>query len=178
MARIVTAANLGGMDTLSRRGAGPRPRGGTRWPEPDYGATCCPGRIPGRSRRGRLRGGIEISRAKLDSLRDAKSIPGLSITISVGGLTVWSEGRGYADLEQLVPASHLRDRRFVHRSRRDSGTVAGQNRTRTQRVRRVRGAAGQLRPSLGPGADASGFGIDAQKPMLSVGFSRNRGGEI
>ncbi len=30
-------------------------------------------------------------------------IPGLSIAVSVGGETVWSEGFGYADLEQRVP---------------------------------------------------------------------------
>ncbi len=50
---------------------------------------------------------IEISRGKLDSLRRAMSIPGLSISVSVDRRVVWSEGMGYADLELRSPATPL-----------------------------------------------------------------------
>jgi len=48
---------------------------------------------------------IATSRAKLDSLRRAMSIPGLSISVSVDRRVVWSEGMGYADLELRSPAT-------------------------------------------------------------------------
>lgn len=40
----------------------------------------------------------------LDSLQAAQ-IPGVSVSVSVGGTTVWSEGFGFADLEQKVPVT-------------------------------------------------------------------------
>lgn len=46
---------------------------------------------------------VEQSRALIDSLMRARNLPGLSIAVSVGGEVVWSEGFGYADLEQLTP---------------------------------------------------------------------------
>ncbi|MCY3600610.1 MAG: serine hydrolase [Gemmatimonadetes bacterium] len=48
---------------------------------------------------------IATSRGKLDSLRRAMSIPGLSISVSVDRRVVWSEGMGYADLELRSPAT-------------------------------------------------------------------------
>ncbi len=50
---------------------------------------------------------IAASRGKLDSLRRAMSIPGLSISVSVDSRVVWSEGMGYADLELRSPATPL-----------------------------------------------------------------------
>ena len=50
---------------------------------------------------------IATSRGKLDSLRQAMSIPGLSISVSVDRRVVWSEGMGYADIELRSPATPL-----------------------------------------------------------------------
>ncbi|MCZ0934992.1 MAG: serine hydrolase [Gemmatimonadetes bacterium] len=50
---------------------------------------------------------IATSRGKLDSLRRAMSIPGLSISVSVDRRVVWSEGMGYADIELRSPATPL-----------------------------------------------------------------------
>lgn len=46
---------------------------------------------------------VEASRALIDSLMRARNIPGLSIAVSVDGETVWSEGFGYAHVEQGTP---------------------------------------------------------------------------
>ena len=43
---------------------------------------------------------IAESRALIDSVIQARNIPGLSIAVSVDGETAWSEGFGYADIEQ------------------------------------------------------------------------------
>ena len=60
-----------------------------------------------RTDQGRWADVIETSRGKLDSLRRAMSIPGLSISVSVDRRVVWSEGMGYADLELRSPATPL-----------------------------------------------------------------------
>ena len=60
-----------------------------------------------RTDQGRWAEVIAASRGKLDSLRRAMSIPGLSISVSVDGRVVWSEGMGYADLELRSPATPL-----------------------------------------------------------------------
>ena len=60
-----------------------------------------------RTDQGRWADVIETSRGKLDSLRRAMSIPGLSISVSVDRRVVWSEGMGYADLEFRNPATPL-----------------------------------------------------------------------
>ena len=41
----------------------------------------------------------------LDSLRGQQHIPGLAITVAVGGAVVWQEGFGLADLENPTPVS-------------------------------------------------------------------------
>jgi len=46
---------------------------------------------------------VAESRALVDSIMRARNIPGLSIAVSVDGEVVWSEGFGYADLEQRTP---------------------------------------------------------------------------
>lgn len=46
---------------------------------------------------------VRESRALIDSIMRARNIPGLSIAVSVDGEIVWSEGFGFADLEQRTP---------------------------------------------------------------------------
>ena len=60
-----------------------------------------------RTDQGRWAEVIATSQGKLDSLRRAMSIPGLSISVSVDRRVVWSEGMGYADLELRSPATPL-----------------------------------------------------------------------
>ena len=50
---------------------------------------------------------IEVARALLDSLMDAESIPGLSISIGRGSQLIWSEGFGYSDLTHHVMVTPL-----------------------------------------------------------------------
>lgn len=46
---------------------------------------------------------IHFSRDSISKLMQRAQIPGLSVTVSVNGKSVWSEGFGYADIEQKVP---------------------------------------------------------------------------
>lgn len=46
---------------------------------------------------------IQFSRDSITKLMQRAHIPGLSVTVSVNGKTVWSEGFGYADIEHGVP---------------------------------------------------------------------------
>lgn len=46
---------------------------------------------------------VAESRGLIDSIMRARNIPGLSIAVSVDGEFVWSEGFGYANLEQRTP---------------------------------------------------------------------------
>lgn len=50
---------------------------------------------------------IESGRVVLDSLLQATGIPGLSVAIGVDGEIVWSEGFGFADLENRVAVTPL-----------------------------------------------------------------------
>jgi CubicO group peptidase (beta-lactamase class C family) len=50
---------------------------------------------------------IEAGRALLDSLRLAAGIPGLSVAVGVGADVVWSEGFGFADIENRVTVTPL-----------------------------------------------------------------------
>lgn len=50
---------------------------------------------------------IAAGRAALDSLRQATGIPGLSVAVGVDGEIVWSEGFGFADLENRVAVTPL-----------------------------------------------------------------------
>lgn len=52
-------------------------------------------------------GAIDSARAFLRDSVAAKGIPGLSVAVAVNGELVWSEGFGYADLENRVPATPL-----------------------------------------------------------------------
>ncbi|HEY7728180.1 MAG TPA: hypothetical protein VID50_06965, partial [Candidatus Eisenbacteria bacterium] len=55
----------------------------------------------------RYRTAIETGRAALDSLRLAADIPGLSVAVGVDGEIVWSEGLGFADLENRVAVTPI-----------------------------------------------------------------------
>ena len=48
---------------------------------------------------------IKEARAAVRTLTDTSMAPGLSVTVGVEGQIVWSEGFGYADLEQMVPVN-------------------------------------------------------------------------
>ena len=41
---------------------------------------------------------------------EASDTPGLVVSVGIGGKIIWSEGFGYADLEQLVPADPAQTR--------------------------------------------------------------------
>ena len=55
----------------------------------------------------RFQAAVDSGRALLQRLRDSVGIPGLSVAVLVDGQIVWSEGLGYADLENRVPATPL-----------------------------------------------------------------------
>lgn len=46
---------------------------------------------------------IEVARGLLDSLHRHGKVPGLDVAVSVNGEVVWSEGFGWADVEQKAP---------------------------------------------------------------------------
>ncbi|MFQ6046360.1 MAG: serine hydrolase domain-containing protein, partial [Gemmatimonadales bacterium] len=48
---------------------------------------------------------IRQARLAIDSLMRANNVPGVSIAVSVGGQVVWSEGFGYANVEQQTPVT-------------------------------------------------------------------------
>jgi len=66
---------------------------------------------------------IERGRATLQAMIDRGEAPGCSVAVAVGGQVVWSEGFGWADLEQRVPATA--DTRFGIGSISKSLTAAG-----------------------------------------------------
>lgn len=55
----------------------------------------------------RYQAAVDSGRAVLRTLMAAEGIPGLSVAVLVDGDIVWSEGFGYADLENRVPATPL-----------------------------------------------------------------------
>lgn len=54
-----------------------------------------------------LESAIERSRRVARTLLDVSEIPGLSVSVAIDGRIVWSEGFGWADIEQRVPASSM-----------------------------------------------------------------------
>lgn len=50
---------------------------------------------------------IARGRAMVDSLMAARAVPGLAVAVSVDGAVVWSEGFGFADVEQRVPVTPI-----------------------------------------------------------------------
>ncbi len=50
---------------------------------------------------------IEASRAMILDIMESQGVPGASVAVGVGGRMVWSQGFGWADLEQGVPVTTL-----------------------------------------------------------------------
>lgn len=50
---------------------------------------------------------IEDARARVRAVMEEAGVPGASVAVDVGGEVVWSEGFGWADLEQRVPVTPL-----------------------------------------------------------------------
>src|SRR5699024_1700205 len=46
---------------------------------------------------------VQASRQLVDSLMEAQNIPGVQVAVSVNGKKIWSQGFGYADIENKVP---------------------------------------------------------------------------
>lgn len=69
---------------------------------------------------------IDAGRALLDSLRLAGGIPGLSVAVGIGGDIVWSEGFGFADLENRVAVTPLTKFRIGSVSKSVSSISVGQ----------------------------------------------------
>jgi CubicO group peptidase (beta-lactamase class C family) len=71
------------------------------------GSTQAPSTAPAAERAGagRWEAAIERGRATLQAMIDRGEAPGCSVAVAVGGQVVWSEGFGWADLEQRVPAT-------------------------------------------------------------------------
>ncbi|XP_048828450.1 serine beta-lactamase-like protein LACTB, mitochondrial isoform X2 [Brienomyrus brachyistius] len=54
-------------------------------------------------RNGGFDGAVKVSRDLLQRIKDEVGAPGIVVGVSVDGVPVWSEGLGYADLENRVP---------------------------------------------------------------------------
>lgn len=54
---------------------------------------------------GQFSGAVNLSRAEIQAMMTERNIPGLSVAVSINGSVVWSEGFGYANLEQLTPVT-------------------------------------------------------------------------
>jgi CubicO group peptidase (beta-lactamase class C family) len=52
-------------------------------------------------------GAIDASREAIREIMEAQGVPGASVAVGIGGEIVWSEGFGWADLEQGVPVTTL-----------------------------------------------------------------------
>jgi CubicO group peptidase (beta-lactamase class C family) len=50
---------------------------------------------------------IEASRALILDIMESQSVPGASVAVGIGGKIVWSQGFGWANLEQGVPVTTL-----------------------------------------------------------------------
>lgn len=48
---------------------------------------------------------VDASRAQILAMMTERNIPGLSVAVSIDGSVVWSEGFGYANLEQRTPVT-------------------------------------------------------------------------
>ena len=53
---------------------------------------------------------IKVATDSINQLMKRRDIPGLVVTVSLDGKLVWSQGFGYSDLEQQVPADPSRSR--------------------------------------------------------------------
>ncbi|XP_003463634.4 serine beta-lactamase-like protein LACTB, mitochondrial [Cavia porcellus] len=106
---LVLGAKLAG----GLRGATPAMPSGTSDPEPAPPAeplldptlfpTAGPPQTPALPCAGRFARAIESSRDLLHRIKDEVGAPGIVVGVSVDGREVWSEGLGYADIENRVP---------------------------------------------------------------------------
>jgi serine beta-lactamase-like protein LACTB len=66
---------------------------------------------------------VVANRALIDSLRVRCAIPGLSVSVFHNGRIAWSESFGYADLENLEPATPASRFRIASLSKLLTGTA-------------------------------------------------------
>jgi CubicO group peptidase (beta-lactamase class C family) len=66
---------------------------------------------------------IENGRTLLQSLMESSKVAGLSVAVAVDGDVVWTEGFGYADLENRIPITPLSE--FRVGGNRACATVPG-----------------------------------------------------
>ncbi|MFQ5703744.1 MAG: serine hydrolase domain-containing protein [Gemmatimonadales bacterium] len=69
---------------------------------------------------------VDQSRTLIDSVMRARNIPGLSIAVSIDGNIVWSEGFGYANLEQRTPVTSTTEFRIGSISKSLTSAALGQ----------------------------------------------------
>lgn len=69
---------------------------------------------------------VNQSRMLIDSVMRARNIPGLSIAVSLDGNIVWSEGFGYANLEQRTPVTSNTEFRIGSISKSLTSVALGQ----------------------------------------------------
>lgn len=48
---------------------------------------------------------IEAARTAITDYMTMRGVPGLSVSVSINGVRAWSEGFGFADVEQRVPVT-------------------------------------------------------------------------
>lgn len=76
-----------------------------------FAAAALPGRFANGQVPGRYRMAVEKSREIISKTIAAQNIPGLSVAVEIDGTIVWSEGFGFADLEnnlKATPATRFR----------------------------------------------------------------------
>ncbi|XP_059191416.1 serine beta-lactamase-like protein LACTB, mitochondrial [Centropristis striata] len=71
----------------------------------DTSNSFCDNKVRDAPRIDRYSDAIKVSRDLLERIKDEVGAPGLVVGVSVDGGQVWSEGIGYADLENRVPCS-------------------------------------------------------------------------
>ncbi|CAJ1056707.1 serine beta-lactamase-like protein LACTB%2C mitochondrial isoform X2 [Xyrichtys novacula] len=71
----------------------------------DSATSVCDEKVPKPQKTDRYSDAIEVSRDLLERIKAEVGAPGLVVGVSVDGAQVWSEGIGYADLENRVPCN-------------------------------------------------------------------------
>lgn len=71
----------------------------------DSANSSCDDKIKPAQRTGRYSDAIKVSRDLVERIKTEVGAPGILVGVSVDGAQVWSEGIGYADLENRVPCS-------------------------------------------------------------------------
>ena len=84
-------------------------------------------------------------------MKEERGIPGVSIAVSVDGKTVWSEGFGFADVENRVSCSSKTVMRIASISKPLSTTAAGLSLSQGEGV--FMGILGRGVPSGSPNPD-------------------------